>query len=71
MTEETKDKKITKPCQANRFSVCRDVLTSIADYLSGKPYREVYGYLNMLKEDPVALDEDGLPLEEKKVEESD
>lgn len=64
MAEEVKKSKCVK-----RFSICRDILQALADYLSQKPYKEVLGYMRMLQEDPIALGEDGLPIEKEEEKE--
>jgi len=45
-----------------RYSICKDVLTMIAEYLATKPYQEVAGMMNALQHDPKPM-KDGKELE--------
>ncbi len=50
-----------KDC-VQRFSICKDVLTMIAEYLATRPYKEVVGMMNALQHDPKPM-KDGKELE--------
>ena len=48
-----KDSKCTQ-----RFSVCRDILAALVEYLKKRPFEEVHGFINMLQNDPQPIDPD-------------
>lgn len=49
-----------------RYSVCKDVLAMIAEYLAKQPYKDVVGMMNALQNDPKPM-RDGKELEVPKL----